>query len=214
MYIRIFQLKNANAYKSPSLDYESIMSNGGIDASLYKQIYYGDINIQDTDIDKALNKVYKKCTSDDKPLGYNGGYISIGDIIEICENKSFYYVDTFGYKKIEEFDIGFTNHNDMVRILICETDNTPYISEIPADDIKVMQHIVGGHFETFPFKDGIIGWCNEDGIALGLPINRNIQASIYGTVFFTSLERKNGEMVIAGLSDEQMKMLCMAFNIV
>lgn len=199
MQIRIFQLRND--FKDKFMSYEHMMNNGGINAEDYRQVYGGDILIPD--LNGALNTIYEICNIGERPLGYMGHSLSVSDIIEIREWNSFFFVDSFGFKKLDNFDIDKTNHGQMIRVLICECERHPYIAEIP-DDYKALQHIVGGHFETFPVdpKEKLIAWCNDEGLINGSKLNRIINGNpIYGNLCISSLSDNLEDM--ASIAPEQ-----------
>ncbi len=73
-----------------------------------------------------------------------------------------------------------------------------------ADNLKTWQDIVGGWLEAVPFgSNGIIMWCNEEGLLLQLPANFRMGYNIIvGNVFFTRSD-KEGEIASLNNSDIQ-----------
>ena len=70
------------------------------------------------------------------------------------------------------------------------------------DDLKSWQAIVGGWLEAVPFgNNGIIMWCNEEGLLHNLPFNFKIaHHMIVGNVFFTRSDEE-GEIASLNMSD-------------
>ena len=133
---------------------------------------------------------------------------SSSDIVEICEGKEkgFYFVDSFGFKKVEDFDIGQTDREDVMKVLILENDKMPYAAEI-SHDIHAMQHIVGGLIEPVYFepKCDAMCWCNEEFLINGSAPNRIIGGVlIHGTCFISGDGyNEAGERDSQSLTDEQ-----------
>ena len=76
-----------------------------------------------------------------------------------------------------------------MKILVVEPGKHPYEKEIKGE-LKEMQEIVGGTIQAvypFPEKIGLV--CNDEGIILGLPFNREIKEDygIFGTFFISGL---------------------------
>ena len=208
MNIRIFQLKDTANRDKQFVSYETAQQLGGINADDYRLAYSGDILIEEAEYDNALNKIFSICNND-HPVGYHGHSLSVSDVIEVREWNKYFYVDSFGFKDISSEFGGYNKDVDSsIRILICEPDRHPYYSEIPKDDIKVMQEILDGYFEVLPYKDGIVAWCNEDGLIRNMKPNRIVNNNlVHGTFFFSDT---NGEE-ISSLSPEQMDELKSTF---
>ena len=76
-----------------------------------------------------------------------------------------------------------------MKILVIEAGKHPYEKEIKGG-LKEMQEIVGGMIQAvypFPEKIGLV--CNDEGLILGLPFNREIEEDygIFGTFFICGL---------------------------
>lgn len=200
MKIRIFQLKSGDTNAFMSLDFTN--EHGGIKAENYKQIWGG------TMVASRLEDIFTRCNTDQFPPGYCGHSLSVSDIVEICEGKEkgFYFVDSFGFKKIEDFDIGQTDREDVMKVLILENDKMPYAAEI-SHDIHAMQHIVGGLIEPVYFepKCDAMCWCNEEFLINGSAPNRIIGGVlIHGTCFISGDGyNEAGERDSQSLTDEQ-----------
>ncbi|MBR1382569.1 MAG: DUF3849 domain-containing protein [Ruminococcus sp.] len=200
MKIRIFQLKSGDTNAFMSLDFTN--EHGGIKAGNYKQIWGG------TMVAAGLEDIFTRCNIGKQPPGYNGHSLSVSDIIEICEgkDKGFYFVDGFGYKKVEDFDIEHTDREEVMKVLILENDKMPYEAEIN-HNIHALQHIVGGLIEPVYFepKNDALCWCNEEFLLNGSAPNRIIgNTLIHGTCFICGDGfNEYGERDSMSLTDEQ-----------
>ena len=91
-----------------------------------------------------------------------------------------------------------------MKILVCEAGKHPAVKEIE-HTLKNLQGIVGGYIEAiYPFENDMVGLvCNEDGIALNLPLNRIVEGYgvIRGTFFLCGLTEED----FCGLTDEQIE---------
>lgn len=49
-------------------------------------------------------------------LGY-GHSMSVSDVVEICEGKNsgFYFVDSIGFKRLDDFDLSQTDREDLMK---------------------------------------------------------------------------------------------------
>ena len=178
--IRVFQLKDESPLTF--MNFDETAKRGGVKDKDYRQVYGGTV------FAKNLEDVFMLCNTD-LPYGYHGHSLSVSDIVEVCqgEDKGFYFVDSFGYKKLDDFDITQTDHNDMMKILILEKDRMPYEAEIK-HNIYAMQHIVGGAFDIVYFepKDDAICFCNDEFLLHGAMPNRVVgNTLIHGTCFIT-----------------------------
>lgn len=179
MKIRIFQLKEGDSNAFMSYDYTN--EHGGVNASHYRQIWGG------TMATTGLEDIFARCNIGKQPPGYNGHSLSVSDIIEICDgkDKGFYFADSFGFKKVEDFDIEHTDREEVMKVLILENDKMPYEAEIN-HNIHALQHIVGGLIEPVYFepKNDALCWCNEEFLLNGSAPNRIIgNTLIHGTCF-------------------------------
>ena len=200
MKVRIFQLKDNADNRFMSYDFTT--AHGGVKAENYHQVYGGEV------LADGLDGVYMICNTDHPP-GYYGHSLSISDVVEICEGKDsgFYFVDSFGFKKLDDFDISKTNHTDMMKILVLENDRAPYVAEIRHDGIRAMQSVVGGSFECVYFepKGDAVCWCNDEFLLNGSAPNRKIgETLVHGTCFISG-DGTNayGEYDARSLTDEQ-----------
>ena len=203
MKIRIFQIDHdKDSNKLAFMNYDYVRSHGGIDASVYKQIYGGTVNCV------SLESVFALCNSDNAPPGYYGESMSVSNVIEICSGKGrgFYFCDSVGFKPID-FDIDKTDHSDMMKILIMENGKAPYPAEI-RHDICAMQSVVDGCIEPIYFEsdESVIAWCDEF-LLNGSEPNRFVGDCLVHGTFYVSGNYRNeyGEWDSCSLTDEQIE---------
>ena len=206
MKVRIFQIDHEKDKQKVRFEnYENTLKIAGkISPKNYRQIYGGEL------IADNLDDVFVICNSDKKPPGYCGHSLSVSDVIEVCEdkNKGFYFVDSFGFKKLNDFDIGKTDHSDMMKILVLENDRAPYAAEI-RHDIHAMQNVVGGCIEPVYFepKGDAVCWCNDEFLLNNSAPNRFIgDVLVHGTCYISgNCINKYGEYDSCSLTDEQIE---------
>lgn len=210
MKIRVFQIdhekdKNNLAFMNNDFTQE----HGGIDSSIYRQVYGGTVSCRN------LEEVFELCNSDKMPPGYFGESMSVSNVIEICEgkNKGFYFCDSAGFKPID-FDISQTDHKDMMRILIIEVGKAPYEAEI-RHNINAMQSVVGGRFEAIYFEplNDAVALCNEEYLFYDYEPNRVIGGSLVRGTAFISGNTFTGEgWDSCSLTDEQISKYSKMFD--
>ena len=209
MKIRVFQLKDNAENQFMSLG--STMTHGGVKAENYHQVYGGEV------LADGLDGVFLLCNTDHPP-GYYGHSLSVSDVVEVCEGKDrgFYFVDSFGFKKLDDFDISKTTHADMMKILVLENDRAPYTAEIRHDGIHAMQSVVGGSFECVYFEPNgdAVCWCNDEFLLNGSAPNRKIgNTLIHGTCFISGDGMdQNGEYDACSLRDDQIELYSRRFS--
>ena len=204
MKIRIFQIdseKDTNHLLFKN--YQEAMNSGGVDSSIYRQIYGGTVNCS------SLEDVFFLCNSGQKPAGYYGHSLSVSDMIEVCdgENKGFYFCDSFGFQPAE-FDISQTDHAKMLRVLILEPNKEPYTAEIQ-DCLRAKQSVVGGLIEPVYFDktNETIIYCDEEFLLKDCEPNRIVgQLMIHGTFMIVGNgENEEGEGIETSLTDSQIE---------
>ena len=99
---------------------------------------------------------------------------------------------------------------DKIRIVRVRPVKEPDVAFI-GDTLKAGQEVVGGQLEQVPLPPvvaftNLMLMCNEDGLALNLPLNR---FGIVGTFFFTKHDGKGNNI---SLSDEDLDKLRKALN--
>ena len=178
MKIRVFQLREASPLTF--MNFEETLKRGGVKTKDYRQVYGGTVFAEN------LEDVFRLCNTE-LPYGYHGHSMSVSDVVEICDgkDKGLYFVDSIGFKKLDDFDITQTDHENMMKVLILEKDRLPYEAEIK-HNIYAMQHIVGGSFDIIYFepKDDAICFCNDEFLLNGSQPNRVIgNTLVHGTCF-------------------------------
>ena len=203
MKVRIYQINSEKDMKDLEFrDFDFAMSKGGIDPGIYQQVYGGIAYAHD------LGELYMQCNTGNSPLGFYGHTMSVSDVIEICEGKDsgFYYVDSFGFKRLDDFDVSQTDHEDLMKVVILENDREPYKAEI-RKDIHAMQSIVGGLIEPVYFEENgdALCFCNEEFLLNDSAPNRVIgNTLIHGTCFICGDGYNDeGERDSCTLTDEQ-----------
>lgn len=74
------------------MDYKFTMNHGGLDQSVYKVVFAGELPVEHLEeIYMLLNTV--------RPDGYSGHSLSVSDVVTL-EGKS-YFVDSYGFKEID-----------------------------------------------------------------------------------------------------------------
>lgn len=203
MNIRIFQINSEKDMKNVEfMDHDFTMSKGGVDPSIYQQVYGGVAYANN------LEELFVQCNTDKPPLGFCGHTLSVSDVVEICEGRhsGFYFVDSIGFKRLEDFNISQTDHEDLMKVVVLENDREPYTAEI-RKDIHAMQSIVGGLIEPVYFEENgdALCWCNEEFLLNGSAPNRIIgNTLIHGTCFISGDGYNDeGERDSCTLTDEQ-----------
>lgn len=195
MRIKIYQIdeqldRNGTAFQS----YDSVIRLAGrVDPSIYKTVYDGNVEADDPEA------IYTLCNTE-HPVGYNGHSMSVGDVIEL-QGDHCYFCDSFGFKRLMDFDSSKTTPIAGHRMLVLEPHREPYEMIIP-DGLDALQQAVGGLIEcTYPFEDNAFVIGNEEAKLIGLEGNRRIGNSIYaGTVLIAADDGYGGTK---NLTDEQ-----------
>lgn len=201
--IRAFQINSEKDMKDLEFrDYDFTMSKGGVDPCIYQQVYGGIAYAQN------LEELFMQCNTGKPPLGFCGHSMSVSDIVEICDGKDrgFYFVDSIGFRRLDDFDVSLTDKNDIMKVVILENDRPPYKAEIRRD-IDAMQSVVGGLIEPVYFEENgdAICWCNEEFLLNDSAPNRVIgNTLIHGTCFICGDGYNDeGERDSCTLTDEQ-----------
>ena len=65
-----------------------------------------------------------------------------------------------------------------MNVLVVEPGTPPYEKEIKG--LQEMQELVGGLIDAiYPYDDPVALVCNDEGLLLGLPFNRSVEAVSY-----------------------------------
>lgn len=94
---------------------------------------------------------------------------------------------------------------DNIRILIKRPGEPASFIE-PANDLKALQHLVGGYIETVTIADRVVVICNEEGRLLGLPHNVTIwDYDFAGTILIAGV--KGDEFADLPISDGALRFM-------
>ena len=189
MKIRIFQIDHEkDENRLAFMNYDHVQSRGGVNPSIYRQVYGGTVTCGN------LEEVFALCNSDKLPPGYCGEAMSVSNVIEVCggKDKGFYFCDSVGFRPID-FDILRTDHLDMMRIVVAEAVKAPYVAEIRRE-LQAMQSVVGGRIEPIYFEpdNDAVAWCNEEFLLYDYEPNRVIGGVlVHGTLYISGNELTN-----------------------
>lgn len=103
--------------------------------------------------------------------------------------------------------------NKKLRVLLIKTMEQPCIINIP-HTLEDMQQLVGGSIQAvYPWDDPVALICNDDGIAMGLSLNRMLKDEnghvydiIHGTFFITGLSNDNFSSISDELAEKYKKL--------
>lgn len=92
--IKIYQRDDNKAFRP----FEEIAENGAIALSEYKQVYHCKHVSTATDTMAVLEEIYTRFNVN-RPPNFKGHSLSVSDIVTLDGN--IYFVDSFGFKKID-----------------------------------------------------------------------------------------------------------------
>lgn len=203
MRVKIYQIdseKDEHAYRFAPLSY--VEKRGGVDPNIYKQVYCGDIDVNN------LESLYIRLNEVDRPPLYQGTSLSVSDVVEVFDSEDSnadskcFYVDSVGYKKLDNFDTSLCEEMDGEKAVYITPHHTPLVLNMHINDYKDLSAAVGGLIElTHPFNDeaGVIG--NDEAKLIGMDGNRKIGQSIYaGPILIVG---DNGDENFIPLTDKQ-----------
>lgn len=203
MRIKIYQInmdKDKKGFKFQPFDFAC--KQGGIDPSIYKTVFYGDVEVNDLeDIFRIFNT--------NPPGTHQGHSLSVSDVVEVLGDSpeqsvqnGCYFCDVAGFKNVD-FDSVQCAEMDGIRVLFVTPHHTP-IEILIGNDLKSMQRAVGGLIEfVCPFEDDVALICNEEGKLIGMEGNRRIEGDVIAGPFF--ITRDDGEGGTTDLTDEQVQ---------
>ena len=210
MRVKVYQIdfrKDVNRVGFESYDY--IMKHEGkIDPSIYRLVYFGDIDA--TSLEDAF-RIFNLSI----PGTYQGHSLSVSDIVEVVEDwevdEACYFCDSVGFKKLDDFDSSKCGDMEGQKVVYIAPNRTPIVIRIK-DSLEAHQHAVGGMIEySYPFDDGVVVCCNEEGKLIGMKGNRRIGGNIYvGPIFLIQDDNCGGT---ESLTDAQVKKYCDMFAI-
>ena len=132
MKIKVFQVNpELDQHNTLFRSYTNAMMNAGqIDPSIYKTVFDGYIKARDLeDVFATLNF--------NQPVGYNGHSMSVSDVVQINDGDC-YFCDSFGFKKLKDFDTSKAEPITGYRMLVIEPHKAPYEMVIP-DGLEPLQ---------------------------------------------------------------------------
>lgn len=203
MRVKIYQIdseKDEHAYRFAPLSY--VEKRGGIDPNIYKQVYYGDIDVDN------LESLYIRLNEDDRPPLYQGTSLSVSDVVELFETEEqnsdskCFYVDSVGYKELDNFDTSLCEDMDGEKAVYITPHHTPLVLNMHINDYKDLSAAVDGLIElTHPFNDEACVIGNDEAKLIGMDGNRRIGQSIYaGPILIVG---DNGDENFIPLTDKQ-----------
>lgn len=161
------------------MDYNFTMEHGGIDESSYKNVFYGDMEVDN------LEDIFQDLNAGDKPYTYRGYSLSTSDIIEVIEgaddrlNGKCFFVDDIGFK-IVDFDTDKCQQPEGLDCVYITPNNKPLALKMDINDYRTISDAVGGMIETtHPFDDDVCVVGNDEAKLIGMKGNRHIGNSIY-----------------------------------
>ena len=200
---KIYQIdseKDEHAYRFAPLFY--VVKRGGVDPNIYKQVYYGDIDVNN------LESLYIRLNEDDRPPLYQGTSLSVSDVVEVFDSEDSnadskcFYVDSVGYKELDNFDTSLCEEMDGEKAVYITPHHTPLVLNMHINDYKDLSAAVGGLIElTHPFNDEACVIGNDEAKLIGMDGNRKIGQSIYaGPILIVG---DNGDENFIPLTDKQ-----------
>ena len=93
---RLYQLKAATDIRMRFIGYDELKDRGFAD---YRVVYDGSMGTDN------LEEIYAKFDAQEKPKGFEESGIYISDVIELYdeETNEFYYVNTQGFRRLDDF---------------------------------------------------------------------------------------------------------------
>lgn len=203
MRVKIYQIdleKDEHAYRFAPLSY--VEKRGGVDANIYKQVYYGDIDVDN------LESLYIRLNEDNRPPLYQGTSLSVSDVVKLFETEEqnsdskCFYVDSVGYKELDNFDTSLCEDMEGEKVVYITPHHTPLVLNMHINDYKDLSAAVGGLIElTHPFNDEACVIGNDEAKLIGMDGNRKIGQSIYaGPILIVG---DNGDENFIPLTDKQ-----------
>lgn len=96
-----------------------------------------------------------------------------------------------------------------MKIIMVEVGKEPYVTNIP-HTLENMQKAVGGYIQAVcPWQDPVALVCNEEGLLMGLPLNRMITDAdgIVGNFFLCGIGAEDFEDMPEHLVDKYTELL-------
>ncbi len=192
MQVKIYQInmtRDKNGVKFMEMDrLEKLQGRKEIDASLYDEVFSGEIDCKD------LEDLYTKFQVEGVPPLHRGHTLSMSDVV--VKEDGAYYCDLVEFSKVD-FDESETQKPDnLMKVVFVEPNKIPYVAEIE-NTLEGMQRAVGGTIQCVPNDDKTLTICNDEGKLEGLAPNR----------MFGEDDILVGNFFIAGSAGEEMRSL-------
>lgn len=186
MRIKIYQIdqeKDTNKIKFSGIDsLKKLQGNADIDSSIYKNVFYGDVDCED------LEDIYTLFNTERVPT-HQGHSLSVSDVIEVIDSDNemykgkCFFCDSIGYKTID-FDTSKCAQMDGLKCVYITPHNSPIELNLEINDYAVLRNAVEGHIERhFPFTDSVCIIDNENAKLERKDGNRRIGESIIAGSF-------------------------------
>lgn len=174
MRIKIFQMESSErTYGKKFFE----IPKDGVDPTLYKNVYYGDVEAEN------LEDVYRLFNVS-RPYTFKGHILSMSDVVQVCnENEDLvtpngsYFVQDIGFEKID-FDATKAQEQEGMRVVYVTPNNTPIDIRI-GTDLRDLQNAVGGLIQPIDNGDGTLIVGNDEAKLIGMEGNRHLD---YGGV--------------------------------
>lgn len=204
MRIKIYQIdseKDKNQVKF--FGYDSLQKFQGstdIDSSIYKNVFYGDVDCED------LEDIYQLFNTERVPT-HQGHSLSVSDVIEVidCDNEKYqgkcFFCDSIGYKTVD-FDTSKCAEMDGLKCVYITPHNTPVVLNLEINDYDTISSAVEGSIEiTNPLDDSVCIVGNRDAKVINMDGNRRVGSGIYaGPILIVG---NNGGEDFVALTQEQ-----------
>ena len=187
MRIKIFQIdmdKDRNCVKfMNSEDLERLQGTKEIDASLYNEVFDGEVEAAD------LEDVYSLFNSDERPALHRGHSMSISDVVKTEDGM--YFCDLVGFKKIDFDESQTTKPDNLLKVVYVEPNKPAYLAEVE-HTLEGEQRAVKGFIECIYCHDDqtcVVG--NEEAKLMGMEGNRRFndgKSVIAGPFFVVGLQ--------------------------
>lgn len=173
MNIAIYQInlgRDLDRRAFESTDYlEKTNGTLTIESSIYDKVWEGEVDCGD------LEGVFRKFNLE-HPEGYKGRSLSVSDIVEVKDDRSFNFCDSVGFKKVD-FEPALAEDKTKartIRVVLVEPGKPARDTEIDAA-LEGLQRTVGGYIEAmYPFSEEVCIVCNEEGKINGMALNRAV----------------------------------------
>ena len=95
MRVRLYQIREDCAPHLLFRDREAFRSRYGerVPAEVYRKVFDGDLNVN------GLEEVFSMFNVN-HPEGYTGRSMSVSDVVELTEEGTFYFCDSFGFDRV------------------------------------------------------------------------------------------------------------------